>query len=148
MKTIINNIKNAQIKIKNKKKIINYINNYGYYRLITCYGGFLKSIMKRINTNEIIGIFEFDRILSNRMADFILDFEKRLNTIAIDEVCRTNNLSDDYVLVMTDNPAYSNLRNKGYATFNKEIYENVKSCSLLNQYNDQEQIPLKHLCLS
>lgn len=146
-KTLLN-IKNSNIKIKNKESILNYIENYGYFRIIECYGELAKKIKRKPNTNDIINIFKIDMVISNIIGAYILDFEKRLNTKIIDIIYKHNNIEDEYVLEVTNNPANSNLRNKGYSTFIKDLYENAKSCNLLNGYDNPKNVPLKKLSVS
>ncbi len=146
---IINKIRNRGIKVKDQQKIIKYINKYGYYRMIDCYGEYFKKLSpKKCNTNDIIKIFEFDKKIANLLANYIFDFEQQLNTIAIDEICSYNNLNDDYVLTITNNPAYSNLRNKGFADFTNEIYDGCKSCNLIKEDINPKSLPLKILSVS
>ena len=144
-KTILNKIRHDGFKVKKPTKIIEYINKYGYYRIINCYGNYLKNNYKKCNTNDIIKIFEFDKKLANILAGYLFDFEQQLNAIAINVIIEQNNLNDDYVLNITNNPAYSNLRNKGFADFNNEIYDNAKSCNLINDNIDPRTLPLKVL---
>lgn len=67
---IIKMLKENNFKINNKKKIINLINNYGYHKIINCYGSILKS-KKRVKTNDIIKIFKADKIIASVLIDYI-----------------------------------------------------------------------------
>ena len=150
-KELLKKIETQGIIIK-KDKILDYINKYGYYRMITCYGNLLKEAFnfqkKKPNSQELISLFEFDKNLANMIASYLFDFEQQLNTISIDEIFKTNNLPEDYVLTITNHPALTHLRKKGLTSFNEDIYENAKSCNLIPQNYDVKKIPLKILSLS
>ncbi len=139
------------IKVK-KSDILEHINKYGYYRIVSCYGKLLKEASKECkkhpNTQELLALFEFDKNLANMIASYLFDFEQQLNTISMDEIFKINNLHDDYVLTITNNPAFTHLRKKGLSSFNEDIYENAKSCNLIPQNIDVRSLPLKILSLS
>lgn len=144
---IIKMLKENNFKINNKKKIINLINNYGYHKIINCYGSILKS-KKRVKTNDIIKIFKADKIIASVLIDYIWDFEQILNTSIINFTLSSNNLPDDYVLNLVTNPGDTILKKKGFGTFDDELYQYASKCNFLNMYNDITKIPLNKLSLS
>ncbi len=136
------------IKVKNKKKTLAFIKNYGEFRIVDCYGELLKKIVAKPNSKQLMMLFEFDTTLSALISKYILDFEKILNNVSIQTILQAEDLDENYVLDIVKNPAHSNLRNKGYGTFVKDIYENIDTCTLLENYRNQQDIPLRILSTS
>lgn len=141
-------IKDKKIKIRNKKLILSYISDYGFHKMINCYGDIIKSLVKKYSTNDIVNLFKLDKWMSSEIRSYILDFEQQLNTKAIKQILKYNNLPSDYCLNITNNPAFSNLRNKGYKDFANEIYDNASFYNCLWMYDNPKTIPLKNLSLS
>ncbi len=148
MEKTLKSIKENGFKVKNKKKTLAYIEKYGAFRLLEGYGAILKKYTNKPNTKQLISLFEFDTTLSALISKYVLDFEKMLNNVAIQTVLQIEDLDQDYVLDIVKNPAHSNLRNKGYATFINDVYGMSDKCVLLNKYQDKSQIPLRALSIS
>lgn len=140
-------IAKTPIKIKNKKKIISLIDNYGYYRIIECYGDLLKNLPKRLyNTNNICKIFHIDKELSKILIFYLLDFEQKLNARSIKVIVPIlGNQNQNYILNLKDIDL-SNIKNQ--QKFIDELYNSAKGCNCLMMYDDPKKIPLNQLCLS
>ncbi len=143
----IDKLKKENIKIKNKNEIISLIKDYGYHRIINCYGDLLKSLSKRhYNTKNICKLFNIDKKLSKVLIYHLLDFEQKLNarsTEVISSVLGKGN--DEYILNLND-INLENLKNKN--SFIDELYNSAKGCNCLMMYNDARKIPLNVLSLS
>ncbi len=141
-------IQDSGLKIKAKKKTIEFVNDYGLFRTVDCYGAVLKRLVSKPNTKQLMMLFDFDTSLSALVSKYILDFEKILNNVAVQTTLQVEELDENYILDIVKNPAHSSLRNKGYATFVQDVYENVDSCTLLENYRGQKDIPLRILSTS
>lgn len=148
----LSEIKSYNIKIKNSANILEYIEKYGSYRIIGCYGYFLKqaskSVNKEVTTQDLIAIFEFDKYLINMIQNYLFDFEQQLNNISIEEFLSANQLKDNYIFSINNKHAHNFQNNKTLVNFANDIYENVKSCNLIPKSVDVKQLPLKILATS
>ena len=142
----IDELKKANIKIKNKNDILSLIKDYGYHRIINCYGDLLKSLSKRhYNTKNICKLFNIDKQLSKVLIYHLLDFEQKLNARSIEVIANSLSNNSEYILNLND-INLENVKNKN--SFIDELYNSAKGCNCLMMYNDSRKIPLNVLSLS
>lgn len=142
----IDKIKKLNIKIKNKNEIISLIKDYGFHKIINCYGDLLKTLPKRqYNTKNICKLFYIDKQLAKTLIYHILDFEQKLNARSIETITYSLGKDDNYILNLSD----INLENvKNKSAFIDELYSSAKGCNCLMMYDDPRKIPLSNLSIS
>lgn len=142
----IDKIKKLNIKIKNKNNIATLIKDYGFHKIINCYGDLLKTLPKRqYNTKNICKLFDIDKQLAKTLIYHILDFEQKLNARSIEVISYSLGNSDDYILNLND-INLDKVKNKN--TFIDEIYSSAKGCNCLMMFDDPRKIPLTNLSIS
>ncbi len=147
MTNYLDKIKAENIKIKKQKDIMNLINDYGYHRIINCYGDLIKHLPKRYyNTKNIAKLFKVDKELSKLIIYYLLDFEQKLNARSIAAVVSVlGKGNDDYILNLNE----INLEGvKNKSQFIDELYASAKGCNCLMMFDNARSIPLNKLCLS
>lgn len=141
----IEKIKNEKIKIKNKKRILDLVNDYGYFKIISCYGDLIKTLPKNLyNTNNICKIFSIDKTLSKIIIFYLLDFEQKLNAKSIGAIVELKK-NDDYIL-NPDDLNFDLIKSK--SSFIDDLYNKTNGCNCLIMYDDSKQIPLNRLSIS
>lgn len=146
----MNKLNNYPIIIDDESKLNEYIQRYGFFRLIDGYGLNLIKItnINPITTDQIIAFFNFDNLLSNILVGIIQDFEKQLNHKIIEIVLKTNQLDNNYILEIINDPAKANLKHRGFRTFINDVYDNALQCNLIQDKQDIKKIPLRALATS
>lgn len=147
MTNYLEKIKSDNIKIKKPKEIINLINDYGYHRIINCYGDLIKTLPKRqINTKNITKLFNVDKKLSKVLIYYLLDFEQKLNARSINAIIAILGRGDDNYILNLNQLNLEGIKNKNI--FIEELYASAKTCNCLMMYDNPQTIPLSKLCLS
>lgn len=140
-------IKELGIKIKNKKNISTLITDYGFHRIINCYGDLLKVLPKRMyNTKNIYKIFKIDKLISKTLIYYLLDFEQKLNARSIDVISNILGKGNNEYILSENDINFETLKNKN--NFFEELFSSTKSCNCLMMYDDPRKIPLSDLSLS
>lgn len=145
-------LKSQGLKLRQKKKFNEFLYQYGKTRVLDGYASVLQDetghYFKKVSTNQIIKLVEFDHYFGNFILKYLLDFEQRFSTVLISTLLKEYNLGQDYVLRQDNCPwlVFKSLEERN--DFFNTTYQKVDSSNFLRKYSNKKEIPLISLSLS
>ncbi|GAA5414818.1 Abi family protein [Ureaplasma ceti] len=146
-------LKRQGMRIWSKKKLSNFVFQYGQTRVLRGYASCLidnsdGKFISKTTSRQLMKLVNFDGALGVTLLKYLFDFEQRLNSVMITTILANYKLSPKYVLDIDHCDWLEFRSHEDKENFRRNMYQNADSCNFLSSYPDKDNIPLMSLALS